>query len=124
MARSLAATLVVVTGLSGAAIAIGVAAFGLSLTGALALYFLVWWTTLFAVLPFGVRSQAEAGDVAPGSDPGAPALPALREKAVWTSLAASLVFTLVRLAPAAGRPVGGCANKKARHTPCSIGLSA
>jgi len=103
VARSLAATLAVVTGLSGAAIAIGVAAFGLTLTGALALYFLVWWTTLFAVLPFGVRSQAEAGDVTPGSDPGAPALPALREKAVLTSLAAALVFTLVAwLLPLAG----------------------
>ena len=103
VARSLAATLAVVTGLSGAAIAIGVAAFGLTLIGALALYFLVWWTTLFAVLPFGVRSQAEAGDVAPGSDPGAPALPALREKAVLTSLAASLVFTLVAwILPLAG----------------------
>ena len=64
---------------------------------------MVWWTTLFAVLPFGVRSQAEAGDVTPGSDPGAPALPALREKAVWTSLAAALVFTLVAwLLPLAG----------------------
>ena len=101
--RSLAATLVVVTGLSGAAIALGVATFGLSLTGALALYFLVWWTTLFAVLPFGVRSQAEAGDVTPGSDPGAPALPALGEKAVWSSLAATLVFTLIAwLLPLAG----------------------
>ena len=74
-----------------------------NLTGALALYFLVWWTTLFAVLPFGVRSQAEAGDVTPGSDPGAPALPALGEKAVWTSLAATLVFTLIAwLLPLAG----------------------
>jgi predicted secreted protein len=103
VARSLLATLVVVTALSGAAIATGVTAFGLSLTGALALYFLVWWITLFAVLPFGVRSQAEAGDVATGSDPGAPALPRLGEKAVWTSLAASLVFTLIAwLLPLAG----------------------
>ena len=37
-----------------------------------AIYFIVWWVTLFVVLPFGVRSQAEAGDVTPGSDPGAP----------------------------------------------------
>ena len=103
VARSLSATLMVVTALSGAAIATGVTAFGLSLTGALALYFLVWWITLFAVLPFGVRSQAEAGDVATGSDPGAPALPGLGEKAVWTSLAASLVFTLIAwLLPLAG----------------------
>ena len=26
----------------------------------LAIYFLIWWLTLFAVLPFGIRSQHEA----------------------------------------------------------------
>jgi predicted secreted protein len=39
---------------------------------AIAIYFVVWWTTLFVVLPFGVRSQTEAGSVMPGTDPGAP----------------------------------------------------
>lgn len=39
----------------------------------LAIYFIVWWLTLFVVLPFGVRSQHEAGEVTPGSEPGAPA---------------------------------------------------
>ena len=39
----------------------------------LAIYFIVWWLTLFIVLPFGVRSQHEAGEVTPGSEPGAPA---------------------------------------------------
>ncbi len=40
---------------------------------AIALYFVIWWITLFVVLPFGVRSQQEAGEVTAGSDPGAPA---------------------------------------------------
>ena len=43
----------------------------------LALYFLIWWVTLFAVLPFGVRSQEESGAVAPGTGPGAPDIAAL-----------------------------------------------
>ena len=34
--------------------------------GGIALYFIIWWTLLFAILPFGVRSQAEAGEVAHG----------------------------------------------------------
>ena len=38
----------------------------------LAIYFLIWWLTLFAVLPWGVRNQEEAGDVVPGSDPARP----------------------------------------------------
>ena len=39
----------------------------------IAIYFLIWWVTLFAVLPWGVRNQEESGEVAPGTDPGAPA---------------------------------------------------
>jgi predicted secreted protein len=77
------------------AIAIVVSAFGLRISGGTALYFIIWWTLLFAILPFGVRSQAEAGEVTRGTEPGAPAAPALREKALWTTLVAAvvLVFT-------------------------------
>ncbi len=102
-ANSLAATLLVVLALSAAAMALGVAAFGMTIAGATALYFVVWWTALFAVLPFGARGQAEAGDILAGSDPGAPALPALNEKAIWTTIAAALIFTAVAwLLPLAG----------------------
>jgi predicted secreted protein len=59
---------------------------------AIAIYFLIWWITLFAVLPFGVRSQGEAGEVIPGSDPGAPAIPALGKKLIWTTIVATVVF--------------------------------
>ena len=30
-------------------------------TTIIAIYFLIWWLTLFAVLPFGVKSQSESG---------------------------------------------------------------
>ena len=59
---------------------------------AIAVYFTTWWIVLFAVLPFGVRSQDEAREVVPGSDPGAPLLPRLAWKALWTTLIAGLVF--------------------------------
>jgi predicted secreted protein len=70
----------------------------LPLTTAIAIYFLIWWVALFAVLPFGVRSQAESGDVVAGSDPGAPSLPRLRNKLIWTTLVASVVFALFYVA--------------------------
>ena len=54
----------------------------MSLTTAAAIYFIIWWVVLFAVLPWGVRSQVESGDVVPGSDPGAPAVPNLVAKLV------------------------------------------
>jgi predicted secreted protein len=102
-ATSLALTLVVVIALSAVAVALGYGVFGLTLAGAIALYFVVWWTVLFAVLPFGTRSQSEVGEIPVGSDPGAPALPGLQEKAIWTTIAAAIVFLIAAsLLPLAG----------------------
>ncbi|MCZ7656994.1 MAG: DUF1467 family protein [Xanthobacteraceae bacterium] len=61
-------------------------------TSALAIYFVLWWIVLFAVLPWGVRSQHESGEVVPGSDPGAPAIPRLGAKLIWTTLVSAAVF--------------------------------
>lgn len=64
----------------------------MNLVGAFALYFVIWWITLFAVLPFGVRSQHETGDVTAGTEPGAPVLPGLLKKAAITSVIAAVIF--------------------------------
>jgi predicted secreted protein len=66
----------------------------MSLATAFAIYFIIWWVVLFAVLPWGVRSQHEDGTIIPGSDPGAPAIPQLRRKLVWTTVIAAIVFAL------------------------------
>jgi len=66
----------------------------MSLATAIAIYFIIWWVVLFAVLPWGVRSQHESGAVAPGTDPGAPTIPRLRAKLVWTTIVAALVFAV------------------------------
>jgi predicted secreted protein len=66
----------------------------MSLPTSIAIYFIIWWAVLFAVLPWGVRSQQEEGAIAPGSDPGAPAIPNVRRKLVWTTIIAGLVFAL------------------------------
>ena len=64
----------------------------MSIFTALAIYFVIWWIVLFAVLPWGVRSQHESGEMTPGTDPGAPVLPNIKRKLVWTTIAASVVF--------------------------------
>ena len=61
-------------------------------TTAVAIFFLIWWIVLFAVLPWGVRSQHEGGEVTPGTDPGAPALPRLFQKLVWTTGVSAVIF--------------------------------
>lgn len=84
------------------AVAVG-RAFGLTTVGACGLYFIVWWTVLFAILPIRIRTQSDLDDIVPGTEPGAPAAPALRERAIWTSIAATAVFALISmLAPLAG----------------------
>jgi len=95
LAGSLWSTIAAVVIVSGIAVAVAVSAFGLRVSGGLALYFVIWWILLFAVLPFGVRSQVESGEVVQGSEPGAPVLPALREKAIWTTFVASIVLVIV-----------------------------
>ena len=39
---------------------------------AFAIFFIVWWTVLFIVLPIGLRTQSEDGDVALGTVASAP----------------------------------------------------
>jgi len=60
---------------------------------AIAIYFLIWWLTLFAVLPWGVNSQYEEG--APGTDPGAPRVHNVARKLVWTTIVATAIFAVV-----------------------------
>jgi predicted secreted protein len=60
---------------------------------AIAIYFTIWWVALFAVLPFGVRSQSEEPDRALGTDPGAPVAPRLALKALITTGISAILFT-------------------------------
>lgn len=100
---SLPLTVAVVTLLGALGIWLGVVLAGMRITGALGLYFVIWWIMLFAVLPVGVRSQAEASEVTAGTEPGAPTLPMLREKAILTTIVADVVFlTAGLLLPVAG----------------------
>jgi predicted secreted protein len=61
-------------------------------TTAIAIYFLIWWITLFVVLPWGVRSQQENGEFPEGTDPGAPVVARLLVKLGWTTAIASVIF--------------------------------
>jgi predicted secreted protein len=65
-------------------------------TTAAAIFFLIWWLVLFAVLPFGVRSHTEAGsEVEAGHDPGAPANFGMKAKLVWTTVIACVLFAIL-----------------------------
>ncbi|WP_245513070.1 DUF1467 family protein [Enterovirga rhinocerotis] len=102
LAGSIWSTLAAVLALTLIAVS-GGRALGLSLVGSVALYFVVWWIVLFAILPVRIKTQSDVGVVTKGTEPGAPADPALLQRAIWTSVAAMAVFVLLAaLFPLAG----------------------
>jgi predicted secreted protein len=67
----------------------------MSFGAALAIWFLFVSLTLFVVLPFGVKTQHEAGETpVPGSEPSSPANPMLWRKLGWTLVLGTLLFGL------------------------------
>ncbi len=64
----------------------------------IALYFVIWWTTLFAILPIGMRTQAEAGEVVPGTPESAPERPQILRILLINTAVAAVVFLLVIVA--------------------------
>lgn len=64
----------------------------MSLPLAIAIYIVLWWTVLFAVLPIGVRTQGEDGSVVPGTPESAPSAPRLIRVALLTTLISAAVF--------------------------------
>ena len=73
-----------------------------SISTALAIYFVLWWVTLFLTLPFGVRSQHEDGEGAPGTDPGAPITAKMGSKLIWTTVISAVIFAIGMWAYQAG----------------------
>jgi predicted secreted protein len=64
----------------------------------IAVYVVIWWLTLFTVLPFGVRSQTESENVVEGTDPGAPAAHLMGRKLLITTLIAGVIWLPVNFA--------------------------
>jgi predicted secreted protein len=64
----------------------------MSVITVLAIYFMVWWVVLFAILPWGTTSAHESGaEVAPGHAGSAPLRPMLRRKLLVTSAIAAVI---------------------------------
>ncbi len=70
----------------------------MSWVSGIAIYFIIWWTVLFVVLPFGVRNAHETGiETVDGHDAGAPVLPRLLWKVVVTTILSGVVFLAIVL---------------------------
>jgi predicted secreted protein len=65
----------------------------MTLAFGIAIYFIIWWTVLFAMLPIGVRTSEEAGEkITPGNAESAPHMPNLLPKMVATTVVSTIIF--------------------------------
>ena len=66
----------------------------MNLTGGIILFAVFWFMTFLVVLPIGMRSQAEAGEVEPGTPASAPAEAMVGRKARITTLVAAVLWAV------------------------------
>lgn len=59
-----------------------------------AIYFVIWWTVLFLVLPIGARSQLDDGEVVLGTAHSAPSRFHAWRTIIRTTVLAGFVFAL------------------------------
>ncbi|MCI0999661.1 MULTISPECIES: DUF1467 family protein [Ochrobactrum] len=64
----------------------------MSIMSGIAIYFIIWWTSLFALLPVGLRTQAEENNVTLGTVASAPATPRIGRAFLRTTVVATLIF--------------------------------
>ena len=60
-----------------------------------AIYFIVWFLTLFLVLPFGVVAQNETDNIVVGTTESAPAMSHIGRKLLINTILAGAVFVAV-----------------------------
>ncbi|MGZ8410779.1 MAG: DUF1467 family protein [Hyphomicrobium sp.] len=60
----------------------------------LAVYFIIWWVVIFAVLPWGVTSVGDR-EVVKGQERGAPRNPRILMKMAVTTVVAAAIWVLV-----------------------------
>lgn len=64
----------------------------MNLTGGIVLYAVLWFLTLFVLLPFGHVSQGDVGKVVPGTHSGAPHQPRIGRKVLWATIISAVLW--------------------------------
>ncbi|TWH23912.1 MULTISPECIES: DUF1467 family protein [unclassified Aminobacter] len=57
-----------------------------------AVYFILWWVVLFAMLPFGLRTQDDDGEVTLGTVSSAPTGSHMLGACIRTTIVSALIF--------------------------------
>ena len=60
----------------------------------LAIFFIIWWVVLFAMLPISLRTQDDDGEVTLGTTSSAPGRPHMVRALIRTTIVAAAVFAI------------------------------
>ncbi len=64
----------------------------MGIVSGIVVYFITWWTVLFAVLPWGVKPP---DNPEPGHAPSAPAQPRLLKKFMITTIVSAVIWLVI-----------------------------
>lgn len=64
----------------------------MSIFSGIVLYLVIWFMSLFVILPLRLTSQTEDGEIVPGTPGSAPVNPQLKRKAGVVTIVATVVF--------------------------------
>ena len=64
----------------------------MTVSASIVLFAVIWFMTLFIVLPIKLKSQRDDGDVVPGTHASAPSDPQLKKRAIWVSIIAVIIW--------------------------------
>ncbi len=67
----------------------------MAITSALVLLAVIWFATLFVVLPLNLKTQAESGEVVPGTPASAPDDPQMKRKAKIITMIAFPIWLIL-----------------------------
>lgn len=67
----------------------------MTIFSSLVLYAILWFMTLFVVLPLRLTTQAEAGHVVPGTPESAPADPQIRKRMLITTGVSFVLWVVI-----------------------------
>ncbi|MDB5659149.1 MAG: hypothetical protein JWS10_1764 [Cypionkella sp.] len=75
----------------------------MTITAALVLFSVTWFMVFFCVLPMRFKSQAQAGEVEPGTPRSAPMDAMIKPKAKLTTVITAVIFVALYLVITSGR---------------------
>ena len=64
----------------------------MTISAAFVLFTVIWFLTLFILLPLNIKTQNEGGRIVEGTPPSAPTNPQVKNKMIWTTVITIIVW--------------------------------